>query len=161
MQKVAEKLDARGGEARDERVEASQGVARRAARDAYTERAERCRLAEVRVRHEERAAARPVGGALDAQLDRLACDGGGRAHPAARSSATCMRLIRSASISLDTLFRVRSTSSGKASGVNRFGDMTTTRPVDSRCSVAPSLLRSSWRSSTSRCAWASSRLSGS
>jgi hypothetical protein len=36
-----------------------------------------------------------------------------------------MRLIRSDSFSLDTLFRLRSTSSGKDNGENRFGVVTT------------------------------------
>ena len=62
---------------------------------------------------------------------------------------------------LDTLFLVRSTSSGNDRGENRFGVVTITLAAHSRCSVAPRRLRSSCRSSTSRWACASSRLPGS
>ena len=84
------------------------------------------------------------------------------AHPAARSSESCMRRMRSASCSDDTRSRLRSTQSGKASGVDprrRRDDHL--RAL--RCAAAsrPVRLRSSCRSSTSRCACARRRFVGS
>ena len=151
VQEVAEEDKARRREPRDQRIEPAERTDRRPPRHAHAERTERRRLAEVRVRHEEHPSLVPVHRALRAQHQLLAGDARRDvsrvaprvAHPAARSSASCIRAIRSASFSLDTLFRVRSTSNGNDSGVNRFGVVSTTRAVANRWSVAPSRLRSS------------------
>src|SRR4030095_12698240 len=103
----------------------------RAAWNRNTCRAKRSRFAKVRVRDEQRPPALPVRHTFREQHDAVARDldhcvtiGFRHRHPAAFSSASCMRRMRSVSDSDDTRSRARSTTSGNPNGVTRFGWLT-------------------------------------
>lgn len=107
-----------------------------AARDWNTERPERRRFPEVRIGDEQRLATAPPDSALRKERELLSSyPDNGLVHPAAFSRESCIRRMRSLSDSDDTLSRLRSTTSGKPSGVVRFGSVTTILDAESLTNV--------------------------
>src|SRR4051812_1222320 len=133
MEKIAQKNQPMRCGAIERGVEAAQVLGRRAARHRNSGGAEGGGFAEMWIGHIQRALPFPVDGTLGEQREALTRDvGDGVAHPAAFSSASCMRRTRSPNDSDDTRSRLRSTRSGNASGVGRFGCVSTTRDAESR-----------------------------
>src|SRR6185436_14046816 len=123
VKEVPEKHSATRAGARQRRVEAGERASSRSSRHWNARSAERGRLSEVRVGDEQRPRPLPVSHTLWHQhqllfgnlRDRIAY----RAlldHPAAFSSASAMRRMRSANCSDDTFSRFRSTTSGNPNG---------------------------------------------
>src|SRR4051812_48157305 len=100
VQEVAEEYNSLRGRSRQRRVEPVECFAGRATRYEYARRAKRRRLAEMWIGDEEHACALPVRCTFAKQHESLAGDAGARvdrAHPAARSNASCILRTRSAS----------------------------------------------------------------
>src|SRR4051812_12295866 len=113
VQEIAEEDQSSRRFAVDNRVEASERSAGGSARHGHAKGAESGGLAEMRIGDEERPAGVPPDRPLGQQRQVLAGDSDdGLVHPAAFSSESCIRRMRSLSDSDDTLSRFRSTTRG-------------------------------------------------